>query len=57
MDNILHQLIYGAEQVKRVGLNLLCRFLTYMASSVKRQSLIQQLKDMFFFENTRSSKK
>jgi len=55
LDNVIHQLIFGAQQVKGVGLNLICRFITYIASSVKRHSLISQLYDCMFFENTKSS--
>lgn len=52
LENIEYQLVFGAAPVKKSGLNLICRILTVMASSVKRQNLMIRLRDAFYFVNT-----
>ena len=55
--DLIDQIIYGASEVKKVALKLLCLFVNTIASQIKKEEIISEMKQKFFFENTKSSVK
>ena len=54
---MIEQIIFGADKVKEVGIELLSLFVNTIASSTKREEIIYEIKNKFFFEKTKAYKK
>ena len=47
--DLIDQIIYGAAEVKKVALQLLCLFVNTIASSIKKEEMIMEMRNNFFF--------
>ena len=54
-SDLIDQIIYGAAEVKKVALKLIILFTNTVASQIKKEEIIQEMRNCFFFENTKSS--
>ena len=55
--NAITQVQEGAAQVKQAALNFICRLTSNIASSIKRNQIINEFRNKFYFENTKASNK